>query len=209
MTLPNFGEERGIAETIKRSGLDVPILIQAEEDIAGQMNIDAARLLLRQDQHLQQPAAGGYCLFPDPIAHGKGHLARVQRGSRPFAAVCRIVRGLKNVRLGAIGSRPAAFNTVRYSEKILEYAGIGVEPVDLYEIWARLAGWRTTTERSKPSWRPSPSYTDTQAIPAEGLLKMAKFGTVIDQWIKEKQLPAPPFSAGRPWRNSSASCRAR
>jgi len=38
----------------------------------------------------------------------------------------RIVRGLKNVRVGAIGARPAAFNTVRYSERILESNGITV-----------------------------------------------------------------------------------
>ncbi len=43
VTLPNFGDERRIAETIKRSGLDVPILIQAEQDVVGQMKIDRRR----------------------------------------------------------------------------------------------------------------------------------------------------------------------
>jgi len=37
-----------------------------------------------------------------------------------FAAVCRIVKGLTNLRIGSIGARPAAFNTVRYSEKTLD-----------------------------------------------------------------------------------------
>ena len=48
-----------------------------------------------------------------------------------FAAVCRIVNGLRNLRIGSIGARPAAFNTVRYSEKILEANGISVETVEM------------------------------------------------------------------------------
>ena len=32
MTLPNFGDERAIANAIRFSGLDVPVLIQAAED---------------------------------------------------------------------------------------------------------------------------------------------------------------------------------
>ena len=56
-----------------------------------------------------------------------------------FAAVCRVVRGLRRLRIGAIGARPAAFNTVRYSEKLLEASGISVEPIDLSEILGRIA----------------------------------------------------------------------
>ena len=45
-----------------------------------------------------------------------------------------MVNGLRGVRLGAVGARPGAFNTVRYSEKILERHGISVTTVDLSEI---------------------------------------------------------------------------
>ena len=55
-----------------------------------------------------------------------------------FAAVCRVVKGLRELRIGAIGARPAAFNTVRYSEKLLEPHGISVETVDLSEILGRI-----------------------------------------------------------------------
>ena len=54
-----------------------------------------------------------------------------------FAAVCRVVRGLRRLRIGAIGARPAAFNTVRYSEKLLEQSGISIETLDLFELF----GW--------------------------------------------------------------------
>ena len=45
-----------------------------------------------------------------------------------------MVRGLRGARVGAIGARPAAFQTVRYSEKLLQSTGITVVPVDLSEI---------------------------------------------------------------------------
>ena len=39
ITLPNFGEERGIADAIRLANLQVPILIQATPDDAGKMTI--------------------------------------------------------------------------------------------------------------------------------------------------------------------------
>jgi len=189
ITLPNFGEERGIIEAIKRSGLDVPILVQAEQDVAGEMKIDRRRDSfcgkISICNNLRQ-AGRAFSLT-------RSHTVSVsspefKEDLDRFAAVCRIVRGLKNVRLGAIGTRPAAFQTVRYSEKILEYAGIGVEPVDLYEILGKVGRLADNDRKVKAKLAAIASYTDTRSIPAEGLLKMAKFGTVIDQWVKEKQL---------------------
>ena len=77
-----------------------------------------------------------------------------------FAAVCRVTRGLRRLRIGAIGARPAAFNTVRYSEKILEANGISVEPIDLSEILGRIARMSdgdaaaTSSIRSRNTLRP-------------------------------------------------------
>ena len=42
--LPNFGDEKAIAETLRLSGLNVPVLIQAEED-----NLDKMGLSTRRD----------------------------------------------------------------------------------------------------------------------------------------------------------------
>ncbi len=50
-----------------------------------------------------------------------------------------MVRGLRRVRLGAVGARPNAFNTTRYSEKLLEAAGISVNTIDLSEVFGRAA----------------------------------------------------------------------
>jgi L-fucose isomerase-like protein len=189
VTLPNFGDERGVAETIKRSGLDVPILVQAEQDTGGQMGIDR-----RRDSFCGKISVCNN-LRQAGIAFSltKSHTVKVSSSEFKadldrFAAICRIVRGLKNVRFGAIGSRPAAFNTVRYSEKILEYAGIGIEPVDLFEILGKVNRLADSDRKVKAKLAALKVYTNTEAIPAEGLLKMAKFGTVVEGWIKEKQL---------------------
>ena len=55
-----------------------------------------------------------------------------------FAAVCRVANGLRKLRIGAIGARPGGFNTVRYSEKLLEANGITIEPLDLSEVFGRI-----------------------------------------------------------------------
>ena len=39
ITLPNFGEERGLADTLRLANLQVPVLIQATPDHAGKMTI--------------------------------------------------------------------------------------------------------------------------------------------------------------------------
>ena len=99
-----------------------------------------------------------------------------------FSAVCRIVRGLKNVRFGAIGARPTAFNTVRYSEKLLERSGITVETLDLSEVMGRIGAHdrqrRRGAGRNSP---PSRSTSPSASTPEAALMKMAKLGAVIDQ----------------------------
>jgi L-fucose isomerase-like protein len=104
---------------------------------------------------------------------------------RRFAAVCRVVKGLRGARIGAIGARPAAFKTVRYSEKILERAGISVEPIDLSEILGRIARLADTDADVRQKLDEMAAYVDTSGVPDEPLLKMAKLGLVMDRWMKE------------------------
>ena len=55
-----------------------------------------------------------------------------------FAAICRVVRGMRTARLGMMGARPEAFKTVRFSEKLLDHAGISVDTLDLSEVFGRI-----------------------------------------------------------------------
>ncbi len=58
VSLPNFGDERAVANTLRLAGLDVPVLVQAYPDEPNKMLMGGApRQFLRQDVGLQQPVA--------------------------------------------------------------------------------------------------------------------------------------------------------
>ncbi|MFZ2148071.1 MAG: L-fucose/L-arabinose isomerase family protein [Sedimentisphaerales bacterium] len=189
VTLPNFGDEKGVAETIKRSGLNVPILIHAEPDEQGKMSIanrrDSFCGKISVCNNLRQAGI--------PYTLTNSHTVKVtstefKKDLDDFASICRIVKGLKNARFGAIGARTGAFNTVRYSEKLLELSGISVETIDLSEILGRVARLADNDRGVKRKLNAIDKYIPTKSIPADKLLKMAKFGYVVDQWIKENEL---------------------
>jgi L-fucose isomerase-like protein len=189
VTLPNFGDEKGVAETVKRAGLDVPVLIHAEPDIEGRMAVadrrDSFCGKISVCNNLRQAGI--------PYTLTKLHTVKVtspefKKDLDQFASVCRIVKGLKNARFGAIGARTGPFNTVRYSEKILELSGISVETIDLSEILGRVALLSDKDGAVKRKLSAIEQYTSTESVPRDKLLKMAKFGQVVDRWIKENQL---------------------
>ncbi|UCE46632.1 MAG: hypothetical protein JSW47_13540, partial [Phycisphaerales bacterium] len=189
VTLPNFGDEKAVAETVKRSGLNVPILIQAEPDERSKMTIanrrDSFCGKFSVCNNLRQAGI--------PYSLTNSHTVSVtstafKKELDDFASVCRIIRGLEDVRFGAIGARTGAFNTVRYSEKILELAGISVETIDLSEILGRVGRLADNDRAVKRKLNAIKKYTPTDSIPADKLLKMAKFGYVMDQWIKETEV---------------------
>jgi L-fucose isomerase-like protein len=105
-----------------------------------------------------------------------------------FAAVARIVKGLKNLRIGAIGARPAAFNTVRYSERIYESHGITVDPIDLSEILGRINRMGDNDDAAQAKLAAIKKYVSTNSVPDAALLKMAKLGAVIDTWMKQNHI---------------------
>ena len=186
VTLPNFGDERAIAETLRMARLDVPVLIHATADDPARMGIDA-----RRDAFCGKMSACNV-LTQYGIRYSLTSLHTQQPESesfhadlRSFVGVCRVVRGLKHARIGAIGARPAAFKTVRFSEKILEASGIAVEPIDLSEILGRIDRLPSDDTHVRAKLDEIQAYVATDGIPTEALLKMAKLGLVIDRWMKE------------------------
>ena len=164
--------------------MNVPILVQAEPDMSAKMTIknrrDSFCGKISVCNNLRQAGI--------PYTLTKSHAVKVNSAEfkkelDDFASVCKIVKGLKNVRFGAIGVRPGAFNTVRYSEKILELAGVAVEPIDLSEILGRVE--RVNDKTVKAKLNAIKKYVPTGSVPTDKLLKMAKFGYVIDEWVKE------------------------
>jgi L-fucose isomerase-like protein len=186
LTLPNFGEETAIVETIKAAALNVPVLIQATPDEAGKMTIAH-----RRDSFCGKMSACSDLRQIDvPYTLTKSHTVapdtdEFKADLERFAAVCRVVNGLRKLRIGAIGARPAAFNTVRYSEKLLALSGIDVEPIDLSEILGRIERMKDNDDAAQAKLADIKAYVSTQSVPAPSLLKMAKLGAVIDGWMKE------------------------
>jgi L-fucose isomerase-like protein len=103
-----------------------------------------------------------------------------------FARVCRTVRGLKSARIGAIGARPSAFQTVRYSEKLLQRQGIGVATVDLSEIFARAERLADSDPAVVARLAAIGGYGAVPStIRGEKVLKQAKFSVAAESWLDE------------------------
>jgi L-fucose isomerase-like protein len=109
---------------------------------------------------------------------------------RQFVSTCRVVKGLKNARVGLIGARPAPFNTVRFSEKLLERSGISVETLDLSEVLGRANRQGEDEDKVRDKLDQIKSYVSTKNVPAESLYKMARLGVVIDDWMSSNNLQA-------------------
>ncbi|HNY40469.1 MAG TPA: fucose isomerase [Bryobacteraceae bacterium] len=189
VTLPNFGEEKAIVETLRMANLNVPVLVQATPDSISKMTIAD-----RRDSFCgKMSCCNNLKQYGIPYSLTTLHtespdtpefVADLDR----FAAVCRVVKGLRSLRVGAIGARPQAFNTVRYSEKLLELAGIAIEPIDLSEIFGRIERLRDDAPEVVAALGSIRGYVSTEGVPDGPLLKMAKLGVVISAWMKEMDL---------------------
>lgn len=191
VSLPNFGDERGVAEAIKLSGLHVPVLIQGYPDDLNKLGV--AR---RRDAFCGKiSVCNNLVQAKIPFTLTQQHVvapsdARFQSDLDTFVGVCRVVRGMKNLRIGAVGARPGAFNTVRYSEKILERYGINVTTVDLTEILGKAeklepahASVRAATERIR-------AYAPSTNVPDDHLNKMARLDVALAEFVEANAIDA-------------------
>lgn len=191
VSLPNFGDELGVVETLQRAQLNVPVLIQACDDKVAQMDMghrrDAFCGKLSVCCNLRQRGI--------PFTNTSQHTCAIDSDVftadlERFAAICGVVRGLRGARLGMIGQRPDPFNTVRYSEKLLEDSGIHVSTVDLSTI---IFG----AQRQEDSKAIAARIEEIKAygpvedsVPAGNLEKQAKLMLTIEQWVERNQCDA-------------------
>jgi L-fucose isomerase-like protein len=189
VTLPNFGDERAVADTLRLAGLRIPVLIQATPDTPAKMTV-----AFRRDSFCGKMSVCNN-LRQYGIPYSLTALHTVSPDSEEFhkdlewfGAVCRVVRGLTNLRIGSIGARPAAFNTVRYSEKILESQGVSVETLDLSEVLGRIQRMKDNDDVAQERLAAIQKYVPTSGVPAAALLKMAKLSAVIQQWMQAADL---------------------
>lgn len=191
ITLPNFGEEKALVNALRWSGLNVPVLVQATPDDPTKMTQadrrDSFCGKMSACNNLRQYGIQ-YSLTTQHTVDPTSESFRSDL--RSFVATCRVVAGLRNARVGVIGARPAAFNTVRFSEKLLERAGISVETVDLSEIFGKALKLSERDPKVVAMVDKIRGYVPTRDTTAEAVLKMARMGVVINDWMAENRLSA-------------------
>jgi len=192
ITLPNFSDELGIVNTLKYAELKVPILVQAEDDDNDKVDVKS-----RRDSFCGKlSVCNNFYQYGIPFTDTTFHTCKVasdvfRSDLQRFAAICRVVGGLKHARIGAIGARPGAFQTMRASEKLLQASGITVVPVDLSEILGEAnrmdnnAGALKFKMAEIKEYGKIPSYIKETKITTQ-----AKFGLAIEKWIVENEIDA-------------------
>lgn len=184
--LPNFGEELGVAEAITLADLRVPVLVQACDDSLDKLDManrrDAFCGKISVCNNLRQRGIpySLTTLHTCPILCDSFRSDLIR-----FAGVCRVVRGLKGARIAMLGARPVAFNTVRYSEKILQKYGVSVQTVDLSEIIFRAMNW-TQEDAVRRKVEEIRCYGDVPAFVSEELLeKQARLCLAMEEKVDE------------------------
>jgi L-fucose isomerase-like protein len=191
VVLPNFGDEKGVADTIKLSGLNVPILVQAYPDDLRSFNVES-----RRDAFCGKiSVCNNLRQYGYPFSLTRLHTVHLlsddfREDLKRFIGVCRVVNGVRTARLGAIGARPGAFNTVRYSEKLLQSSGVSVTTLDLSEVF----GWAKRLSDEDPKVKAKieeiRGYAKHDLVPTESMLRMAKLAVVIEKWMQDNDINA-------------------
>jgi L-fucose isomerase-like protein len=190
--LPNFGDELGIVQTLEMAKLNVPVLVQASNDQIDKVDVKSRRDAFCGKLSVCNNLYQYNIPFTDTTEHTCDIDSRVfAEDVKYFAAVCRVVKGLRNARIGAFGTRPGAFQTVRYSEKILQASGITVVPVDLSEIITRAQTLDAKASAVQDKLAQIRAYGKIPAdIQAESILRQAKLSLVFDALMEENELDA-------------------
>lgn len=191
ISLPNFGFEIGIINAIATADLNVPILVQACDDENDKVDLDSRRdafcgkisvcnNLYQYGIPFTDTTLHTYSIYSDLLA----------KDINRFAAVCRVVNGLKHARIGQIGTRPLGFNTCRASEKILQRSGITVVPADLSELLYAAQKIDDNDPALKAQMEAIRGYAAVPADYEDKLMLQAKFGLAVEQWVEANEVDA-------------------
>lgn len=191
VTLPNFGDEKGIADAIRLSGLSVPVLVHAFPDTTKELTVNGRRDAFcgkfSVTNNLYQYGIKYSLTDKHTVAPDSDDFRReIER----FAAVCRVAGGMRSARLGAVGARPNAFQTVRFSEKLLEASGINVSTIDLSEVFGAAEKISDSDARVRAKLEEINAYAPGTRAPDASLVLMAKLANVLTDWMDERSIDA-------------------
>ena len=189
LCMPIFIDENGAVTALQDAG--VPILMQAYPDEIGKMDF----------AHRRDAFCGKFSVtdvfyqYRIPFTVMKPHVVHplsdaFAQNLKDFAAICRVVKGMKRFNLGCIGARTTAFKTVRFDEVTLQRYGINVESFDLSELIDFVNKKADTDEKVLAKIKRLENYTDFSKVPAKNKLTLAKISVVIDEYIENYHLDA-------------------
>jgi L-fucose isomerase-like protein len=191
VTLPNFGDEKGVADALRIADLNVPVLIHAYPD-----DINDLSTSNRRDAFCGKiSVCNDLYQYGIPYTITQSHTVDPQSEEfkdelRKFVGLCQTVKGMRRARLGAVGARPDAFKTVRYSEKLLEASGINVSTLDLSEVFGAAQKLGDDHSRVRAKLEEIHAYANTAKAPPATLTLMAKLGIVLGDWMAEYDIDA-------------------
>lgn len=191
VSLPNFGYEIGIINTISRADLNVPVLVQACDDENDKVDLDS-----RRDAFCGKiSVCNNLYQYGIPYSLTSLHTYSVYseelvKDINKFAAICRVVDTLRHCRIGQIGTRPLGFNTCRASEKLLQRSGITVVPADMSELIFDAQKLADDDPRLVKKLADIHEYAKVPESYEEKLRVQAKFGVAVEEWVKVNQVDA-------------------
>ena len=188
-SMPIFADENGAITALQDAG--VPILMQAYPDEIGKMDF----------QHRRDAFCGKFSVtdvftqYGVPFTVLKPHVVhplspKFRENLRDFAAVCRVVNGMKRFNLGCIGARTTAFKTTRFDEIAMQKHGINVESFDLSELFFKVQNMSDDDPRVVAKKEHLMNYTDFSLVPETNKNTLAKVSVAIDGYIDEYHLDA-------------------
>ncbi len=187
LCMPNFSDENGAVAALQDAG--VPILIQAYPDELDKMGFE-----YRRDSYCGKfSIADVFHQYGIPFTLFIPHVVypcteAFQQNLHDFAAVCRVVKGMKRLTLGVFGARTTAFKTVRFDEITLQKYGITIETFDLSAIIHKMEQKRDHDADVTAKVDRLKSYTNFTKVPEQKTIYLAKLSAVIDEYIAEYNL---------------------
>ncbi len=189
VVLPNFGDELGVVNSIKMSGLKVPVLVQAVDDDNDKVDVKSRRDAFCGKLSVCNNFYQYGIKFTDTIYHTYSLESKeFTKDILKFAGICRVVKGMKGLRVGAIGTRPIGFQTMRFSEKLLQAYDITIVPVDMSEIIAAAEKISETDKAVVDKVAAIQEYGKCNILHKGQIAKQARFGLAVENWIQENNI---------------------
>ncbi len=189
LCLPNFGDETGAVAALQDAGL--PIWVQAYPDDYDQMGPATRRdsfcgKLSIMDV-FRQYGVKFTALKPHTVRPGT---EKFRANVDAFDRICRVVRGVKGMVVGAIGARTTPFKTVRIDEVALQRHGVTIETFDMSDVFQRMRSLKPAEAGYADKAHQLRGIAAWDGVPERAFDNIVRLGVTLDRMIQEARLDA-------------------